>query len=155
MWKPFRNATRARARGGILFDKFHVMPHLGEAFDKVRKSEYARLTGKDRRFIKGQKYTLLSHHDNLTLDGRSSLQAAPGGEQAPEHGLFAEGIVWSVVGLPARGVGAALFRELARALKWQRLEPYEKFARMIDGTGTASPPTANPRTKCRWVSWRV
>ena len=42
----------------ILFDKFHVMRHLGEALDQVRKAEYARLSGKDRRFIKGQKYTL-------------------------------------------------------------------------------------------------
>ena len=57
----------------ILFDKFHVLSHLGEALDQVRKSEYARLTGKDRRFIKGQKYTLLSNRANLSLDGRRSL----------------------------------------------------------------------------------
>lgn len=31
---------------------------------------YARLQGKDRRYIKGQKYVLLSNHENLTLDGR-------------------------------------------------------------------------------------
>ena len=63
MWKPFRNsATRAghAPQAGILFDKFHVLRHLGEALDKVRKSEYARVSRADRRFIKGQKYTLLS-----------------------------------------------------------------------------------------------
>ena len=72
MWKPFRNSTlTAHApQAAILFDKFHVMRHLGEALDKVRKSEYARLTGKDRRFIKGQKYTLLSRRENLTLEGK-------------------------------------------------------------------------------------
>ena len=70
MWKPFRNATKQHVPDvGILFDKFHVIGHLGEALDQVRKSEYARLTGKDRRFIKGQKYTLLSNHTHLTLDG--------------------------------------------------------------------------------------
>ena len=69
MWKPFRNSTRSHApQASILFDKFHVMRHLGEALDQVRKSEYARLRGKDRSFIKGQKYTLLSHRDNLTLE---------------------------------------------------------------------------------------
>ncbi|MEK7731877.1 MAG: ISL3 family transposase, partial [Planctomycetota bacterium] len=47
MWKPFRNATLSRApQAAILFDKFHIMRHLGEALDKVRKSEYARLSGK-------------------------------------------------------------------------------------------------------------
>ncbi len=58
MWKPFRNSTRSHAaQASILFDKFHVMRHLGEALDQVRKSEYARLRGKDRSVIKGQKYT--------------------------------------------------------------------------------------------------
>lgn len=69
---PQRCADEA-PRAAILFEKFHIMRHLGEALDKVRKAEYARLRGKDRRFIKGQKYTLLSHRDNLSLDGQGSL----------------------------------------------------------------------------------
>jgi transposase len=57
MGKPFRNATRRHVpRPAILFDQFHVLRHLWEALDHVRKSEYARLTAPDRRFIKGQKY---------------------------------------------------------------------------------------------------
>ena len=76
MWKPFRNVTGEKApQAAILFDKFHVMRHLGEALDKVRKSEYARLSGKERRYIKGQKYTLLSHQENLSTDGRKALKA--------------------------------------------------------------------------------
>ncbi len=44
MWRPFRLATAAHApNAAILFDKFHVMRHLGEALDAVRKSEYPRL----------------------------------------------------------------------------------------------------------------
>jgi transposase len=75
MWKPFHNATQAHApQAAILFDKFHLMSHLGEALDKVRKAEYARLSGKDRRFIKAQKYTLLSNRENLTLEGKKSLK---------------------------------------------------------------------------------
>jgi transposase len=75
MWKPFRTATQAHApQAAILFDKFHVMRHLGEALDTVRKSEYVRLSGRDRRYIKGQKYTLLSRRENLTLDGKKALR---------------------------------------------------------------------------------
>src|SRR5712692_4802103 len=72
MWKAFRNSTlkpEHAPQARILFDKFHVMRHLGEALDTVRKREYARLTGKHRRFIKGQKYTLLSRRENLTTRG--------------------------------------------------------------------------------------
>jgi len=75
MWKAFRNGTRRHApQASILFDKFHVMGHLGQALDAVRKSEYARLAGPERRFIKGQKYTLLSKRENLTLEGRRALK---------------------------------------------------------------------------------
>ena len=76
MWKPFETvAQQCAPQAAILYDKFHVMRHLGEALDDVRKSEYHRLSGKDRTFIKGQKYTLLSHQENLTLTGKQSLNA--------------------------------------------------------------------------------
>ena len=75
MWKPFRNMTNEHApQAAILFDKFHIMRHLGKALDEVRKSEYRRLSGQDRSYIKGQKYTLLSRRENLTLDGRKALK---------------------------------------------------------------------------------
>ena len=64
------------SRAQIVFDKFHVMKHLGAALDQVRKMEYRRLSGKDRSYIKGQKYTLLSNRENLTLDGRKALAKA-------------------------------------------------------------------------------
>ncbi len=74
MWKPFRNSTKRHAPQASILDKFHIMRHLGDALDTVRKREYARVSGNDRRFIKGQKYTLLSHRENLTLDGRRALK---------------------------------------------------------------------------------
>jgi transposase len=41
MWKPFRTVTEERApQAAILYDKFHVLRHLNEARDKVRKAEY-------------------------------------------------------------------------------------------------------------------
>jgi hypothetical protein len=55
MWKPFRLATRRHApEAAVLFDKFHIMRHVGEALDQVRKQEYARLTGSKRPFIQCQ-----------------------------------------------------------------------------------------------------
>jgi transposase len=75
MWKPFRHSTQRHApQAAILFDKFHILRHLGEALDKIRKAEYGRLAGPQRKFIKGQKYVLLSHKENLTADGRKSLR---------------------------------------------------------------------------------
>ena len=58
MWKPFRASTfktENAPQASILYDKFHILRHLADAIDTVRKSEYKRLGGKDRKFIKGQK----------------------------------------------------------------------------------------------------
>ena len=74
MWKAFRNSARRNVpHAEIIFDKFHVIKHLGNALDTVRKNEYRRLQGESRRFIKGQKYTLLTRRENLGAEGRASL----------------------------------------------------------------------------------
>jgi len=54
----------------ILFAKFL---DLGEALDDTCKSGYARLADPERRYIKGQKYILLSHRENLSLDDNKAL----------------------------------------------------------------------------------
>ena len=133
MWKPFRNATSVAApQAAILFDKFHIMRHLGEALDKVRKSEYARLSGKQRRFIKGQKYTLLSNRENLTLEGRQALKTLLAANKRLNTAYLLKesfGQLWSY---EREGWARRFFENWRAALKWQRLEPYEKFAEMID-----------------------
>lgn len=75
MWRPFRNSVNNnRPKARIIFDKFHIMRHLGDALDEVRRSEYRRLSGENRRYIKGNRYVLLSNRENLTLDGRRALR---------------------------------------------------------------------------------
>ncbi len=106
MWKAFRKSTRKNAPGAaILYDKFHVMRHLGDALDKVRKMEYTRLSGKDRSYIKGQKYTLLSNRENLTLDGKKALKKLLTGKQAAQCSLSLKRVFWSVMELSDGGMG--------------------------------------------------
>jgi transposase len=133
MWKPFRKATHEKApQAAILFDKFHVMRHLGDALDQVRKSEYARLSGKARRYIKGQKYTLLSHRENLDLDGRKALKTLLAANKRLNTAYLLKesfGQLWSY---EREGWARRFFDNWRASLKWQRLAPYEKFAEMID-----------------------
>jgi len=145
MWKAFQKSTRKNApQAAILFDKFHVMRHLGEALDKVRKMEYARLVGKDRSYIKGQKYTLLSNKENLTLDGRKALnKLLKANKRLNTAYLLKESFdqLWSY---QTEGWARRFFDNWKDSLKWQRLEPYEKFAKMIerhwDGVAAYSSP---------------
>jgi transposase len=133
MWKAFRASTARHApQAAILFDKFHVLRQLSKALDSVRKSEYARLTGAKRRFIKGQKYALLAHPENLSSDGRTQLRVLlKANKRLNTAYLLKEqfGQLWSY----RREPWARRFFEAWRSsLKWQRLKPYEKFAAMID-----------------------
>ena len=133
MWKPFRNATHKRApQAAILFDKFHVIRHLNDALDQVRKSEYARLTGRERRYIKGQKYTLLSHRENLNLEGKKALKTLLAANKRLHTAYLLKesfGQLWSY---EREGWARRFFESWRASLKWQRLKPYEKFAEMID-----------------------
>jgi len=133
MWKPFRNATRAAApQAAVLFDKFHVMRHLGEALDKVRRAEYARLAGDNRRFIKGQKYTLLSGRENLTLAGRKSLKLLLAANKRLNTAYLLKESFGQLWGYRSEAWARRFFENWKASLKWQRLKPYEKFAEMID-----------------------
>ena len=133
MWKAFEKSTVKNAPGAaILYDKFHVIRHLGDALDTVRKMEYSRLSGKDRSYIKGQKYTLLSNRENLTLDGRKALRKLLNANKRLNAAYLLKesfGQLWSY---QTEGWARRFFDNWKQALKWQRLKPYEKFAEMIE-----------------------
>ena len=133
MWKAFEKSTAKNVPlAAILSDKFHVIRHLGDCLDQVRKVEYARLSGKDRSFIKGQKYTLLSNRENLTLDGRRALKKLLDANKRLNAAYLLKesfGQLWSY---QTEGWARRFFDNWKQALKWQRLKPYEKFAEMIE-----------------------
>lgn len=133
MWKAFHKSTRNHApQAAILFDKFHVIRHLNEALDKVRKSEYARLSGKDRRFIKGQKYTLLSRRENLDIEGRFALRTLLKANNRLNVGYLLKESFGQLWEYKKEGWARKFFDNWRSSLKWQRLRPYEEFAEMIE-----------------------
>ena len=134
MWKAFRNATGTHApQAAILYDKFHVLRQLNEAMDQVRKAEYKRLTNRpDRKYIKGQKYVLLSHRENLSSTKRRALATLLAANKRLNTAYllkeqFAQ--LWEY----RREAWARKFFEKWRAsLRWQRLKPFEAFAELIE-----------------------
>jgi transposase len=135
MWTAFRTSTLKKENAPqalIIYDKFHVLRHLQNALDTVRKKEYARLTGPGRRFIKGQKYTLLSRWRNLTLKGKKSLKLLfDANKRLYKAYLLKESFeqLWSY---DSPAWARRFFFNWRESLRWQRLEPYEKFANLID-----------------------
>lgn len=133
MWKAFENSTQRHApQAAILYDKFHVMRHLNDALDKVRKSEYARLAGENRQFIKGQKYTLLSHWKNLSVDGRVALKTLFKANKRLNTAYLLKESFSQLWDYKKEGWARRFFDNWRSSLKWQRLKPYEEFAQMIE-----------------------
>jgi transposase len=135
MWKAFHNSTLKSGnapQARIIYDKFHILGHLGKAMDQVRKQEYGRLAGDDRRYIKGKKYTLLTRWGNLTSDGRAALKELfRVNRRLNKAYLLKEsfGQLWDYV---RPGWARRFFEQWRESLRWQRLRPFEKFADMID-----------------------
>jgi transposase len=133
MWKAFRASANHHApKAAILFDKFHVLRHLGEALDKVRKQEYARVTGSKRKFIKGQKYVLLSNRENLSSDGKKSLRLLLAANHRLNTAYLLKESFSQLWDYDSEAWARKFFDNWRDSLKWQRLTPYEKFAAMID-----------------------
>lgn len=72
MWEAYINSTKEHLPGAdekIVFDKFHVSKHLGEAVDKVRRGENKELreAGDDR--LVGTRYAWLKGRDKFDQKG--------------------------------------------------------------------------------------
>jgi transposase len=135
MWQAFRKSTLKEGnapQAAILYDKFHVLGHLSEAMDKVRKREYARLSGEDRRFVKGQRYTLLTHWENLSLEGRKALRLLFAANRRLNKAYLLKESFDQLWDYRSPGWARRFFDKWRDALRWQRLEPFEKFARMVE-----------------------
>jgi transposase len=135
MWKPFRAATLKvghAPQAQIVFDKFHVLRHLNDALDTVRKQEYARLSGSGRQFIKGQKYNLLSRWENLHDKGRAALKLLLRANKRLHTAYLLKESFGQLWDYRTAGWARRFFEQWWDALKWQRLYPYEKFAWLIE-----------------------
>jgi transposase len=67
MWAPYIKLVREHARNAqILFDRFHIVKHLNEAVDEVRRALMRTLSLKERATFKGTRWLLLKNPWNLS-----------------------------------------------------------------------------------------
>jgi transposase len=133
MWKPFRKATLNNAPGAqIVYDKFHIMRHLADALDQIRRSEYKRVNEKERKFIKGQRYTLLSHKANLDIEGRRALRVLLKANKRLHKAYLLKESFGQLWDYNNPTWARKFFENWKSQLRWQRLTSFEKFAAMIE-----------------------
>ena len=115
MWEPFRQSLEQWVpQCRIVYDKFHILQHAGQAVDEVRRAEFFRKGGAAPGSGTGQ---ALAAADELAQPG--SRQEAPVdhpvcSEPAHSQSLPAEGKLGAVVELHLRRRHVALPAELDR-----------------------------------------
>jgi transposase len=134
MWGPFIASTVAHVPGGrskIVFDRFHIMKHMIEAVDQVRKAEHRRLQAAGDETLKRTKYLWLYSEENLPESAREkfaalrSLHLKTGRAWAIKESLRA---LW---GYRRKGWGLRHWKHWYFWATHSRLSPVVKVARMI------------------------
>ena len=75
MWAPYVSVIRERAAKAVLvFDRFHLIKHLNEAVDEVRRAMVRELKGEARSEMKGTRYLWLTNPWNLRPEARGRLR---------------------------------------------------------------------------------
>src|ERR1017187_7956639 len=132
MWAPYANLVKEHApQAQILFDRFHIVKHLNEAVEEVRRSEMRRLSTKEKVPFKRSRWLLLKNPWNLTGDQKERLSTL---------------VRWNTPIVRAYYLKEAFqlfwyYKQPKRAKdhleKWMhsamrsRLEPFKKFVRML------------------------
>jgi transposase len=133
MWKPYLAALKKYCpTADVVFDKFHVIAKMSEAMDAVRRSEYARLNGGQRKFIKGQRFNLLANRGNLTQTGREELkQMFKANRRLYTAYLLKEDFdrLWSY---KSPTWMRKFWNSWKDGLKWKRLKPFQQVVRMVE-----------------------
>ena len=132
MWEPFRLSIQQHAPNcRIVYDKFHVLQHANQAVDEVRRAEFFRKGGRKRELVKGKRWLLLSRWVNLSGTKRQQLNTL---FSLNRRLLKAYLLKESLERLWFYRYEGAMLRYLQKwidQLRWQRLQPFEKLARML------------------------
>lgn len=133
MWKPFMRSFKAHCPGiKIIYDKFHVIRHLLDALNKVRKAELRNAAGKFKGLLAGKKFILLSRQAHIRGKARVALnELLTANRRLFKAHLLKEsfGHLWSY---SSKTWAKKFFKGWVEQLKWSRLKPYKDFADMIE-----------------------
>ena len=134
MWAPFIAATRAfvpDADEKIVFDKFHIAKHLGDAVDKVRREENRELrVNGDNRLVK-TKYRWLQNPDHMSPRHWREFSTLRNSRLKVARAWAIKESAMLLWGYTKRGWAERMWKRWYGWAIRSRLEPIKRVARMI------------------------
>jgi transposase len=132
MWAPYAKLVRQHApQAQILFDRFHIVKHLNEAVEEVRRSEMRRLSQKEKVAFKRIRWLLLKNPWNLTNDQKERLSTLVRWNTPIIRAYYLKEVFqlfWEYH-QPKRAHDH--LEKWMRSAMRSRLEPFKKFVRML------------------------
>jgi transposase len=132
MWEPFRQSIEQWAPNcKIVYDKFHIMQHAAAAVDEVRRAEFFRKGGAAREVVKGKRWLLLSRWVHLNTHKKRQLNELFAlNRRVMKAYLLKESLdrLWRYT---YEGAMLRYLKSWIDQLRWQRLKPMERLARML------------------------
>lgn len=133
MYKAFEKSFRKHCPSiKIIYDKFHVMRHLNNALNSVRKMELRNALGQFKKTLSGKKFVLLKRRARVRGKAREALDAILiASPRLYKAHLLKEtfGHLWDY---RYKGCAMKFWNEWKAQLKWSRLKPYRSFVQMVE-----------------------
>jgi len=132
MWAAYVNLVRKHApQAQILFDRFHIVKHLQEAVDEVRRSEVRRLTGKEKTTFKSTRWLLLKNPWNLTNEQKERLSTLVRWNSPIVRAYYLKESFQLFWDYKQEKRAQDLLSKWMNSAMRSRLEPFKKFVRML------------------------
>ena len=132
MWAPYANLVREHARNAqILFDRFHIVKHLNQAVEEVRRSEMRRLSLKERVVFKRSRWLLLKNPWNLNRDQKERLSTLVRWNTPIVRAYYLKEAFQLFWGYQQPKRAKEHLQKWMQSAMHSRLEPFKKFVRML------------------------
>ena len=164
MWGPYLASTRAHvpdADSKIVFDKFHIAKHLGDAVDRVRRQEHRELRGKGDNRLARTKYHWLQNPLAMSRRRWQELNELRSGRLRVARAWAIKEEAMTLWGYQRRGWAERGWRRWYDWAIRSRLEPIKRVARMIKAhwsgvinaatTGITNARAEGLNSKIQWI----
>ncbi len=134
MWEPYRTTVRLlvpEADRKIVFDKFHVLMHVQQAVDTVRKQEHKALAAEGDTRLTRTKYQWLRHPDSFTDAGWAAFAALRQSDLKTARAWAMKESLRRLWDYTYVGAARTFFRHWYRWAIRSQLPPMVKVARML------------------------
>lgn len=134
MWEPYFTATMAHvpdAGAKIVHDRFHVMKHVNEAVDKVRKQEHKALMAQGDETLKGTKYLWLFRPENLPAKHQPTFDVLKASTLKVAKAWAMRENLQSLWGYMSPGWGRRFFKRWIKWIDRSGLEPMKRVGQLL------------------------